>query len=90
LHAHRFQKPWSADEADACFIVRDRNGQALVYIYFEDKPGRRTAANLLTTERAASPPSRRVCFVKSPEALMALMWGCPFGHQPRNSAVKRS
>ena len=25
----RFPPPWSADETDACFIVRDANGQAL-------------------------------------------------------------
>ena len=28
--------PWSVDETDACFIVRDANGQALAYVYFED------------------------------------------------------
>jgi hypothetical protein len=27
--------------------VRDHNGQALVYVYFEDEPGRRSAAKLL-------------------------------------------
>ena len=26
-----------------CFIVRDGNGQALVYIYLEEEPGRRAA-----------------------------------------------
>jgi hypothetical protein len=25
----RFPRPWSAEATDACFIVRDRNGQAL-------------------------------------------------------------
>ena len=29
----------SAEETDACFIVRDANGQALAYVYFEDEPG---------------------------------------------------
>jgi hypothetical protein len=39
------------DEAnDACFIVRDNTGQAFGYFYFEDEPGRRTAAKLLTNE----------------------------------------
>jgi hypothetical protein len=50
--ARRFPPPWSADERDACFIVKDRNGQALAYVYFEDEPGRRTAANLLARDEA--------------------------------------
>ena len=36
----RFPPPWSAEETDACFIVRDANGQALAYVYYEQKPGR--------------------------------------------------
>jgi hypothetical protein len=35
-----------------CYIVRDHNGQALAYVYFEDEPGRRTAAHLLTRDDA--------------------------------------
>ena len=46
----RFPPPWSADETDACFIVRDANGQALAYVYFEDDPGRRSTAKLLTKD----------------------------------------
>jgi hypothetical protein len=34
----RFPPPWSVEETDACFIVRDNNGQALAYVYFEDEP----------------------------------------------------
>jgi hypothetical protein len=36
----------------SCFIVRDNNGQALAYVYFEDEAGRRAAANLLTRDDA--------------------------------------
>jgi hypothetical protein len=48
----RFPLPWSVDEQEACFIVRDKNGQALGYFYFEDEPGRRSAAKLLTRDEA--------------------------------------
>ena len=41
-----------SDETDACFIVRDANGQALAYVYFEGEPGRRSAARLLTHDEA--------------------------------------
>jgi hypothetical protein len=34
---------------DACFVVRDHNGQQLAYVYFEVEPGRRSAAKLLCT-----------------------------------------
>ena len=35
----RFPPPWSVEEYnDACFIVRDANGQALSCVYFEDEP----------------------------------------------------
>ena len=43
-----FPPPWSVD----CFIVRDANGQALAYVYFEEEPGRCAAANFLTRDEA--------------------------------------
>ena len=48
----RFPPPWSVKETDACFIVRDHNGQALAYVYFEDEPGWRSAAKLRTRDEA--------------------------------------
>ena len=49
----RFPPPWDIEEANAsCFIVKDNNGQALAYAYFESDPGRRMAANLLTRDEA--------------------------------------
>jgi hypothetical protein len=47
-----FPPPWSVEETNACFIVRDGKGQALAYAYFEDEPGRRSAAHLLTRDDA--------------------------------------
>ena len=37
--ARRFPSPWIAEETDACFIIRDHNGYALAYVYFEGELG---------------------------------------------------
>jgi len=62
----RFPPPWSVDELDECFVVRDHNGQQLAYVYYEEEPGRRSAAKLLTRDE-----SRRIVLniAKLPELL---------------------
>jgi hypothetical protein len=47
-----FPPPWFVEEQDACFVVKDSSGQQLAYVYFEDEPGRRSAAKLLTRDEA--------------------------------------
>jgi hypothetical protein len=47
----RFPPPWTIEKLnDACFIVSDASGQKLGYFYFEEEPGRRSAAKLLTKD----------------------------------------
>jgi hypothetical protein len=61
----RFPPPWTVkDHNDVCFIVKDRNGFALSYVYYEEELGRRSAANLMTRDEA-----RRIAinFAKLPE-----------------------
>ena len=50
--ARRFRPPWSVEETLACFVVKDFGGQKLAYVYFEEKPGRQSAANQLTRDEA--------------------------------------
>jgi hypothetical protein len=44
MEARRFPPPWAIEELEACFVVSDSAGQKLGYFYFEEEPGRRTAA----------------------------------------------
>jgi hypothetical protein len=48
----RFPPPRAVDELEACFVVKDSAGQKLAYVYFEEDPGRRSAAKLLTKDEA--------------------------------------
>jgi len=52
MPTRRFPRPWSVEEQDACLVVVDRSGQKLAYLYFEEDPGRRSAAKLLTKDEA--------------------------------------
>jgi hypothetical protein len=56
MPARRFSAPWTVDELDAAFVVRDANGQALEYFYLEKEPGRRSGAKLLTRPKHATGP----------------------------------
>jgi hypothetical protein len=69
LSVRRFPPPWSIDELEACFVVRDHDGQRLAYVYFEDEPGRRSAPKVLERNEA-----RRIAvnIAKLPEPIRAI------------------
>jgi hypothetical protein len=68
MQARRFPPPWSIDELEACFVVKDSAGQKLAYVYYEEDAGRRSAAKLLTKDEA-----RRIAanIVKLPDLLQS-------------------
>ena len=40
----RFPAPWTVEDLDTCYLVRDHDGQQLAYVYYEEESGRRSAA----------------------------------------------
>jgi hypothetical protein len=52
MPTRRFTPPWDIKDNGSCFIIRDNNGQALSYVYYQEEAGRRTAAELLTRDEA--------------------------------------
>jgi hypothetical protein len=68
MTGRRFPPPWTVEETQPRFIVRDHSGQAQAFVYLEDVPGRRSAAGLLTRDEA-----RRIAanIAKLPELLGA-------------------
>jgi len=66
LTERRFPPPWSVEDIGAAFVVRDGTGQKLGYFYYEEEPGRRSAAKMLSKDEA-----RRIAanVAKLPEVL---------------------
>ena len=64
--SRRFPPPWSIEERQESFIVKDANGQQLAYLYFEDEPQRQMSMKRLSRDEA-----RRIAanIAKLPELL---------------------
>jgi hypothetical protein len=52
MPTRRFPPPWSIEERQESFIVKDANGQALAYLYFEDEPQRQMSMKRLSRDEA--------------------------------------
>jgi hypothetical protein len=48
----RFPAPWRADKTPYGYVVRDANGQALVYLYSRDSEAEAMQAKVLTADEA--------------------------------------
>ena len=63
MPTRRFPPPWDIEEANAaCFIVKDNNGHALAYVYFEnDRADVLRPSCSPATRRGASPSTSPSC-----------------------------
>jgi hypothetical protein len=52
LASRGFLLPWSVEDIGDAFVVKDRTRQKLAYVHYEEDPGRRRAAKLLTKDEA--------------------------------------
>jgi hypothetical protein len=67
VRPRRFPPPWSIEERQESFIVKDANGQQLAYLYFEDEPQRQMSMKRLSRDEARG---IAVNFVKLPDLLL--------------------
>ena len=52
VNDRRFPAPWRADKIPGGYVVRDANGQALVYVYSRDNDAEALQARVLTKDQA--------------------------------------
>jgi hypothetical protein len=52
MTTRRFPAPWRADKVPGGYVVRDANGQALVYLYSRDSEAEAPQAKVLTADEA--------------------------------------
>ena len=50
--SRRFPPPWHADPMPGSYVVREANGQALVYLYSRDRDAEARQAKVLTKDEA--------------------------------------